>query len=76
MKRGYSILVKFLVKIGADVNKQDEKGQTVLMETVEKEHFKLVKYLVEVGADKNKVDNIGRTALMKGEIRLYVDKFS
>jgi len=48
------IIVKFLVEHGADINKEDEKGETQIFYACSKGNEKIVKYLVKHGADINK----------------------
>jgi ankyrin repeat protein len=59
-------LVKYLIeKCGADVEKQNEYGETVLMRASRCFHLELVKYLVGCGADVEKQDKHGVTVLMR-----------
>lgn len=49
---------------GADVNAQDNYGQTVLMWAVWGGSDECLRHLIAAGADVNAQDNDGRTALM------------
>lgn len=57
-------MIQFLVSRGANVNAQDDKGQTALM--MAGENTDAVKALIEAGADVNVRDREGNTALMMG----------
>lgn len=57
-------VVQHLVEQGADVNQQNLKGMTSLMNAANRGHLKTVKTLVEHGADLDIVDNDGNTALL------------
>ena len=58
--------VKYLVRLGADVNAKDNWGETVLIDAVNLGHIEVVKCLVEHGADLEAKDEwYGETALMK-----------
>ena len=48
--------VKYLVENGADVNKTDGYGNTVLMDASRNGNFEIVEYLLENGADVNAKD--------------------
>ncbi|XP_034472717.1 myotrophin [Drosophila innubila] len=46
-------VLKFLIKLGADVNRKDKHGITPLLAAVWEGHTNCVAYLLENGADKN-----------------------
>ncbi len=54
--------MKMLVEAGADINIQDQYGQTPLMRAVRRENKDFVKYLCDAGADLEIKDNSGKTA--------------
>ena len=54
--------MKMLVEAGADINIQDQYGQTPLMRAVWRENKDFVKYLCDAGADFEIKDNSGKTA--------------
>ncbi|MCU7812553.1 MAG: ankyrin repeat domain-containing protein, partial [Candidatus Thiodiazotropha sp. (ex Notomyrtea botanica)] len=54
-------VIRTLVKLGADVNKADEDGQTPLMYSI-KDGEDRVKLLLALGADKTIKDKEGNTA--------------
>ena len=56
--------MKYLVKEkGADVNKENNNGQTPLFSVCTYGNSEIVKYLVEHGANVNKADKDGKTPL-------------
>ena len=59
---------------GADINKEDYKGQIPLILACQEGHIEVVKYIVEHGADINKQDNDGwaslHTACKNGHIEV------
>jgi len=55
--------IKLLLKLEADINRQDEKGRTPLHDAVVLKSLQTVKLLIELGADVNKEDKKGRTPL-------------
>lgn len=57
-------VIQFLVERGADVNAQNDKGQTALM--LARENADAVKALIEAGANVNLRDHEGNTAMMQG----------
>lgn len=59
-----SKFVALLLQRGADVNRQDRDGRTVLSHACEKGHLEAVKVLVRNNADPEIVDTWGNTALM------------
>jgi len=62
-KKGNLNDVKLAVKIGANINKTDEMGNTPLHWAAFKGHLDIVKFLVENGADINKKNKKGDTPL-------------
>jgi hypothetical protein len=56
-------LFKTIIKMGADINFQDDEGFTVLMDAVYDDKPSVVKILLEAGADKNLKNSDGRSAL-------------
>ncbi|KAL0964778.1 hypothetical protein UPYG_G00328810 [Umbra pygmaea] len=61
--KGFSKLVKILVKHGADVNIMTSSGKTSLMLACFSGHLDIVKYLRENGANWSSQDKAGCTAL-------------
>lgn len=59
-----SKFVALLLQRGADVNRQDRDGRTVLSHACEKGHLEAVKVLVRNNADPEIVDTWGNSALM------------
>ncbi|MGP1381980.1 MAG: ankyrin repeat domain-containing protein [Thainema sp.] len=57
-------VIRLLVEHGADVNAQNDKGQTALI--IAGENVDAVKALIDAGTDVNLRDNEGNTALMMG----------
>ncbi|HEY9693747.1 MAG TPA: ankyrin repeat domain-containing protein [Oculatellaceae cyanobacterium] len=57
-------VIKFLVCRKADVNAQNDKGETALI--IAGQNADAVKALIEAGADLNLRDNEGNTAMMRG----------
>lgn len=60
--------IKELVKLGADVNAQDEDGETPLMNTAShgmKDALSKSKLLLSLGADKSLKDKTGKTAYQR-----------
>ena len=55
--------VALLITAGADVNKDDEDGETPLVVASRLGHTETVKLLIEKGADVNKADEDGSTPL-------------
>ncbi|KAL7950663.1 hypothetical protein V8C42DRAFT_350479 [Trichoderma barbatum] len=58
------ITVRQLLKIGADINARDSKGNTPLLLSLHHGHDAMMKLLIEHGADIDARDNGGRTALL------------
>ncbi|MCX5924741.1 MAG: ankyrin repeat domain-containing protein [Candidatus Dependentiae bacterium] len=63
-KAGNVAAVNRMLAAGADVNKADRQGTTVLMIAAKSNHADVVKALIKAGADVNKQDPKGRTALI------------
>ncbi|ORX78888.1 ankyrin, partial [Anaeromyces robustus] len=60
---GNETIVRYLVEQGADLNKEDWKGETPLFNACKSGNETIVEYLVEYGADLNKEDWKGKTPL-------------
>ena len=56
--------VKRLIEVGADVNAQDDYGNTALMVALEMGYIEIAKLLIDAGAYVNAQDYYGDTALM------------
>ena len=56
--------VKYLIRLGADVNAKGEGGRTALMYVASNGCLEVVEYLVVNGADLEAKNRFGRTALM------------
>ena len=56
-------MIPLLLSSRANVNDQDRRGETALMEAVWKGHAKIVRYLINAGADPLLADNSGHTAV-------------
>lgn len=65
--------VELLVLAGADINTQDEYGDTPLLQAVTDSHFALMKYLIEHGADVNLCNNKKQTPLFYATNPLFAD---
>jgi uncharacterized protein len=67
-RRGFSEIVKVLVKAGANINVSDKEGSTALIESITGEGFSghpsITKLLIEAGADVNHQKNNGMSPLM------------
>ena len=68
---GYKIM-QLLLRVGADVNAQDEHGNTALI-AVDHDVLKKTKLLLGAGADVNAQNLNGDTALMRAVERLGID---
>jgi hypothetical protein len=55
--------VKHLLKIGKNIDAQDENGDTALMEAINEEWYHIALYLIKKGADVNICNNDGDSAL-------------
>ena len=55
--RGFIEIVKYLVKLGADINKQDINGDTPLVWAIARNHYDVAEYLIRKGADVNVLNN-------------------
>ena len=56
--------VESLIRAGADVNEQNEHGNTALIPAASVRADKCTDVLIREGADVNKQDNFGNTALI------------
>ena len=56
-------ILKYLIKNGIDINKEDCLGETPLFHACYRGNEAIVKYLIELGADINKENWYGRTPL-------------
>ena len=65
--------VKYLVRLGADVNAKDERGKTMLIRAAERGEAEVVKYFIEQGADVEQKDNFGYSALKWAVNFGYID---
>ena len=81
-KNGKKDIVKYLVKHGADINKENKEGETPLFNACYSGKKDLVEYLVEHGADINKeVMKNGKTLLFtawvhgKKDMKEYLLKY-
>jgi ankyrin repeat protein len=57
-------IVKLLIEKGADVNAENDLGQTVLMGAAKGRHPEVLRILIDRGAEVNLKDKEGHTALM------------
>eukprot|EP00300_Choanocystis_sp_HF-7_P025768 c27948_g1_i1.p1 GENE.c27948_g1_i1~~c27948_g1_i1.p1 ORF type:complete len:151 (-),score=27.00 c27948_g1_i1:283-735(-) len=60
---GHLDLVELLIDVGADVNKQNESGNTPMIVAAMNGHWDLVELLINLGADMNISSKSGWTAL-------------
>ena len=59
-------MVDFLIKNGADVSSEMDRGKTVLLEAILSEKsYPIVKLLIDKGVDVNRADDDNQTPLMK-----------
>ena len=61
---GFQDIVEFLIRKGADINAEDGRCRTALIQACEKGHMEIAKALLEAQADVNAAHADGRTALM------------
>ena len=62
-------MVRLLIQRGANVNQQENKGQTALMQALAYSDLDAIAALIEAGANLDIQDNDGNTALMTAELR-------
>ena len=55
--------IKTLIKIGKDIDAQDEYGETALMAAINEDYPFIALYLIDIGADINLTNNDGDYAL-------------
>lgn len=74
-------IAKYLLEHGADPNKPDPRGFTLLISAIENHAKDFIELLVEYGADVNKSDNFGRFPLRQAvrergfeTVKLLLDK--
>ena len=60
----HSEIIKALIKSGANINTQDERGRTALHLAVDKDCIEAVEALTDAGADVNIQDDRGNTPLL------------
>lgn len=74
VKYGEKSFISLLLKLGMDIDLQDNKGLTPLMVATLEGRFSIVKYLIEKGADIHKKDCLGKTffvyAVEKGDLNV------
>ncbi|KAL8597549.1 hypothetical protein ACOMHN_033420 [Nucella lapillus] len=66
-------VTRILLQAGADVNKQDQRGDTPLLEASVRGHSDTVKVLIDHGADVNTQDIRGYTPLLKASRQGHSD---
>ena len=64
IKRGYTNIVRILLNKYSNINKQDDDGNTLLMQAIQNNNLEIVKLLLQAGADVNIKDNQNLTALI------------
>ncbi len=69
VKKKKVLLVSLLINGGADINMQDETGNTPLLTAIANESPILVNVLISAGADINQADRFGYTPLMSACLR-------
>jgi len=63
-KKNRFLIIKSLLDNGADVNKVDAFGNTLLYYAVEQENIKLIKFLIQSGCDINRVSRDDKDSLL------------
>jgi len=58
------LIIKSLINNGADINKIDAFGNTLLYYAVEQEDIKLIKFLIQSGCDINKVERDDKDSVL------------
>lgn len=66
-------LIRLLVAAGADLNAQDQKGESALMKAAKQGHAALVALLLAAGANRELRDKRGKTALSKAMKNRHMD---
>nr|XP_054757108.1 putative ankyrin repeat protein RF_0381 [Lytechinus pictus] len=56
---GHIDVIKDLIREGAEVNEEDNRGETVLHHAAENGHIDVIRYLIRKGAEVNEEDNRG-----------------
>jgi len=59
-------IIKYLIKHGADVNKENKNEETPLYCACQEGNEKIVKYLIECGADIKMIDDLGYSPFIYG----------
>lgn len=67
VEAGYFAVAKALVQYGANLDAQDEQGQTALHHCCRDLHIPSAKLLLDAGADAHVLDNQGNSAMMLAE---------
>ncbi|PBI92400.1 Ankyrin repeat protein [Flavobacterium sp. ACN2] len=70
---GDASIIKNLLLLGCDINKQDEQGLTALHLSAMNNKIDSVKILLDFKANINLVDNIGNSALWRAVMELESD---
>ncbi|KAJ3652927.1 hypothetical protein Zmor_018850 [Zophobas morio] len=68
-REGHEILVEYLAKYGAEINRADKYGWTLLYAASFQGHEKIVECLVKCGAEINRADEDGETPLYAASSR-------